>query len=286
MGRREFRFPTGRDSEIAPTCGAQVGLRIVNPNASCRHALRLVLDSAHETLADIVVGLIGDVPPQLDALHQLIPHVAAFPSVSLRKNAADFRVVDIGCIEIAHLGLRRVEPQLVHVAILIGMVASRAVPDSRVPDVHRAGGACRPDFAGDLLVAANLAGANISEMRSRNQEGTAHLVGGVVREERQLDVEIVLSKIDDRVLVRVRSLHTVRPLQMHRVMVIDRIRTDQRMDKPFDLRQTEHIAERRALWPRLLERGTHLEIAAVIPHVLQTCVRHILRHHLLELQIA
>ena len=146
--------------------------------------MRLVLDSAHETLANVVVRLIGDVPPHLDALHQLVSHVVAFPTVSLRQNAANLGVVDVRGIEIANLGLRRVEPQLVHVAILIGVVAARAVPYPCVPDIHRAGGAGRPDFAADLLVEFNLERTHVSEMRTGNQERTPHLVGCVVREER------------------------------------------------------------------------------------------------------
>ena len=50
-------------------------------------------------------------------------------------------------------------------------------------------------------------------------------------------------------------------------MVVERVGTDQRVDKPLHLGQAKGLAQRRILWPRLFKGRAHIEIAAVVGHL-------------------
>ena len=113
-----------------------------------------------------------------------------------------------------------------------------------------------------------------------------HLVGRVGREQRQLDVEVVLPKIDDGILVGVRALQDPGGGQVGGVMVVERIRANERVDETAHLGQPKSLSEGGPLWPGRLEGSAHVEIAAAIPHLHQAAFTQIHRDHLLELQIS
>ena len=80
------------------------------------------------------------------------------------QDPANLRIVDIQHIEVPNLWFRRVQAQLVHVAILIRMVASPSMPDTCVPHVDRATRTGGPDLAGNMLISADLKRPDISKM--------------------------------------------------------------------------------------------------------------------------
>ena len=77
------------------------------------------------------------------------------------------------------------------------------MPDAGVPDVDGAGRTGRPDLAAHVLVDGDFRGAHVAEVRAGHQKGAAHFVGRVGGKERELDIKVVLAKIDDRILMGV-----------------------------------------------------------------------------------
>jgi len=130
--------------------------------------------------------------------------VVSFPTMMCVQDPANLRIVDIRRIEVPNLWFRRIQAQLVHVAVLVCMVAPPSVPDTRIPHVDRATWASSPDLTDNMLVPTDLKRPDISKMRSRYQECPAHLVGRVDRKERQLNVEVILTEVDHRVLMHIR----------------------------------------------------------------------------------
>ena len=94
------------------------------------------------------------------------------------------------------------------------------MPDTRIPHVDRATWTGRPDFTGNVLVSADLKRPDISKMRSWYQECPTHLVGRVDGKERQLNVEVVLTEVDYRVLMRIRAPSCMCSYQVSRVVIV------------------------------------------------------------------
>ena len=65
--------------------------------------------------------------------------LVALPAVVGIENADDFRVVEIARIKVTDLRHGGIESQLVHVAVVVGVVGAGAVPYAGVPDVEGAG---------------------------------------------------------------------------------------------------------------------------------------------------
>ena len=136
------------------------------------------------------------------------------------QNPANLRIIDIRHIEVPNLWFRRVQAELVHVAILFRMVAPPSMPDACVPHVDRATRAGGPDLADNMLISTDLTCSDISKMRSWYQECPTHLVGRVDGKERQLNVEVVLTEVDYRVLMRIRAPSCMCSYQVSGVVII------------------------------------------------------------------
>ncbi len=255
----------------------------------CLFALpgRKVLDAPQKPLADVEIRLPRNVAPQAHATHSLVAVLVPLPSVFCGQNSRDLRVIQIRSVEISNLGERRIQTQLVHEAVPVGVIAASAVPDAGIPHKHCSCLAGGPDLASHMLVKGDLPGTHIAKLRARNQKSAAHLVRSVGRKQGQLYIEVVLAKIDHGVLMGVRPRHFLRSHEMSGVMVVKWIGTDEGVDQSLNLWQSEDIAEGRALWPSLF-KGSPDGVKSPFPilHLLQGDRTQLPGYHFVELEIA
>ena len=142
------------------------------------------------------------------------------------------RVVDVVGVPQPQLAHGRVEPDLEHVARLVGVVAPAAVPDPVMEQHHGPGRAGEPGLTGQVLVATDPGLVDPPQVGARHRQRAALLQGDLARVVHELDVEGVGPGVQDGVTVHVLRLAAAGRPDVDGVVVDHRVRPDQALHGP------------------------------------------------------